>query len=82
MISLKKITEKNAIDHFMLFCSLDSWGKQAEYIRNGMDFDMLYTNVTDYLQNGDKHSLTFIITFNALSYTRFYEYIENILKLR
>lgn len=82
MISLKKITEKNAIDHFMLFCSLDSWGKQAEYIRNGMDFDMLYTNVTHYLQNGDKHSLTFIITFNALSYTRFYEYIENILKLR
>jgi hypothetical protein len=82
MISLKKITEKNAIDHFMLFCSLDSWGKQAEYIRNGMDFNMLYTNVTDYLQNGDKHSLTFIITFNALSYTRFYEYIENILKLR
>ena len=82
MISLKKITENNAIDHFMLFCSLDSWGKQAEYIRNGMDFNMLYTNVTDYLQNGDKHSLTFIITFNALSYTRFREYIENILKLR
>lgn len=82
MISLKKITEKNAIDHFMLFCSLDSWGKQAEYIRNGMDFNTLYTNVTDYLQNGDKHSLTFIITFNALSYTQFYEYMENILKLR
>ena len=82
MISLKKITEKNAIDHFMLFCSLDSWGKQAEYIRNGMDFDSLYKNITDYLQNGDKHSLTFIITFNALSYTRFYEYLENILKLR
>jgi hypothetical protein len=82
MISLKKITEKNAIDHFMLFCSLDSWGKQAEYIRNGMDFDMLYTNVTDYLQHSDKHSLTFIITFNALSYTRFREYMENILKLR
>jgi sulfatase maturation enzyme AslB (radical SAM superfamily) len=82
MISLKKITEKNAIDHFMLFCSLDSWGAQAEYIRNGMDFNMLYKNVTDYLQNSDKHSLTFIITFNALSYTRFYEYMENILKLR
>jgi hypothetical protein len=82
MISLKKITEKNAIDHFMLFCSLDSWGKQAEYIRNGMDFNLLYKNITDYLQNGDKHSLTFIITFNALSYTRFYEYLENILKLR
>ena len=82
MISLKKITEKSAIDHFMLFCSLDSWGKQAEYIRPGMDFDLLYQNVTDFLVNGDKHSLTFIITFNVLSYSGFVEYIKNIHKLR
>jgi hypothetical protein len=82
MISLKKITEKDAIDHFMLFCSLDSWGKQAEYIRNGMDFDLLYKNITDYLANSNKHSLTFIITFNALSYTGFVEYIKNIHELR
>jgi organic radical activating enzyme len=82
MISLKNITDKNAIDHFMLFCSLDSWGKQAEYIRNGMDFDLLYKNVTNYLASSDKHSLTFIITFNVLSYTGFYTYIENILELR
>ena len=82
MISLKKITEKPAIDHFMLFCSLDSWGKQAEYIRPGMDFDLLYQNITDFLANGDKHSLTFIITFNVLSYSGFVEYIKNIHKLR
>ena len=82
MISLKKITEKDAIDHFMLFCSLDSWGKQAEYIRPGMDFEVLYQNITDFLANGDKHSLSFIITFNALSYSGFVEYIKNIHKLR
>lgn len=82
MISLKKITENSAIDHFMLFCSLDSWGKQAEYIRPGLDFDVLYQNVSDFLANGDKHSLTFIITFNVLSYTGFVEYIKNIHKLR
>ena len=82
LISLKKITEKDAIDHFMLFCSLDSWGKQAEYIRNGMDFDMLYSNVCEFLKTSTKHSLTFIITFNVLSYTGFKTYIENILEMR
>jgi organic radical activating enzyme len=82
MTALKEITDADAVDHFMLFCSLDSWGSQAEYIRNGMDFNLLYNNVCDYLKNSDKHSLTFIITFNALSYTGFYNYIENILKLR
>lgn len=80
--SLKKLTDVDAVDHFMLFCSLDSWGKQAEYIRNGMDFDLLYKNVTNFLANCSKHSLTFIITFNVLSYTGFYGYMENILKLR
>ncbi len=47
-----------------------------------MEFDLLYSNVTDFLANSEKHSLTFIITFNVLSYTGFYSYMENILKLR
>jgi hypothetical protein len=82
MASLKEITDADAVDHFMLFCSLDSWGSQAEYIRDGMNFDLLYKNVCDFLSNADKHSLTFIITFNALSYIKIYQYIENILTLR
>jgi sulfatase maturation enzyme AslB (radical SAM superfamily) len=82
MNSLKDITEVDAIDHFMLYCSLDSWGAQAEYIRNGLDFDTLCSNVTDYLRNSQNHSLTFIITFNVLSYTGFLDYIKNIHKLR
>lgn len=47
-----------------------------------MDFDLLYKNVTDFLSNGDNHSLTFIVTFNALSYTGWNNYVRNILKLR
>lgn len=82
MTDLKSMSENHCFDHFMLYCSLDSWADQAEYIRNGMDFEKLYANITDYLANGDRHSLTFIITFNALSYTKFKKYIENILELR
>ena len=82
MSSLKSMTDIDAVDHFMLFCSLDSWGPQAEYIRNGMDFNVLYKNITDFLKNGSKHSLTFIVTFNALSYTGWVEYVKQIHKLR
>lgn len=82
MIGLKQITDADAIDHFMLFCSLDSWGEQAEYIRNGMHFDTLYSNVTDFLANGSKHSLTFIVTFNVLSYSGWTTYIKHIHELR
>jgi sulfatase maturation enzyme AslB (radical SAM superfamily) len=82
MTSLKSITDVDAIEHFMLYCSLDSWGPQAEYIRNGLEFNTLYSNITDYLRNSRKHSLTFIVTFNVLSYTGIVEYIKNIHKLR
>ena len=79
---LKEITDKDAVDHFMLFCSLDSWGEQAEYIRNGLDFNVLYKNVTQYLRESQKHSLTFIITANLLSLPNWLEYIKQIHKLR
>jgi len=65
-----------------LYCSLDSWGEQAEYIRHGLDFDKLYTNVTQYLRESQKHSLTFIITANLLSLPGWLNYIKNIHKLR
>ena len=70
------------LDHFMLFASLDSWGKQAEYIRNGLDFDIFYKNVVQYLEQCDRHSLTFIITFNTLSYNGIFNYMQQIHKLR
>jgi hypothetical protein len=79
---LKDLTDINAIDHFMLFCSLDNLGKQGEYIRNGLDFDRLDNNIRGYLKYSHKHSLTFIITFNALSYTGIHAYMEYILALR
>ena len=79
---LKEITDKDAVDHFMLFCSLDSWGEQAEYIRNGLQFNTLYKNVTQYLKESRKHSLTFIITANLLSLPNWLEYIKQIHKLR
>ena len=82
MTSLKSITDIDAVDHFMLYCSLDSWGEQAEYIRDGLIFETLHKNVIDFIANSKKHSLTFIVTFNALSYSGFNALIEQVLKLR
>ena len=42
----------------------------------------MYNNVTKFLRQGKKHSLTFIVTFNALSIPGWLEYVKNILKLR
>ena len=80
--NVNEITHAESVDKFLLYCSLDSWGEQAAYIRNGMDFDKLYKNISEFLSNPKSRRLIFIITFNALSYFGFFEYMKNIMDLR
>jgi hypothetical protein len=71
-----------AIKHFSLFVSCDSVGKQAEYIRTGMDYDVLRANVSKFLASTDGTSVTFINTFNILSVPGLRGFLELILELR
>lgn len=71
-----------ACKHFVLYISLDSLGDQAEYIRNGLDFEILKNNLEKFLMETENTSITFINTFNILSIPRFKQYLEMILKLR
>ena len=71
-----------AYHNFSVFVSLDGWGEQAEYMRNGMDFDQLWNNVHRFLDETRYTSVNFINTFNCLSVTSFKEFLEGILELR
>ena len=71
-----------AVKHFSLFVSVDSIGSHAEYIRHGLDWSLLDTNVFEFLSNTNNTAVTFINTFNALSVPRIKEYLEYILDLR
>lgn len=72
------------IEHFMQYVSLDSGiPAQAEYIRNGLDFERLKTYVNRYLDEApSRNSLTFIVTMNNLSVTGFPALMAWILDLR
>ena len=71
------------IEHFMQYVSLDGFGSQAEYIRHGMDFDLVWSRVDRYLSEIPTHnSLTFIITMNNLSVTSLRQLLAGILELR
>ena len=67
----------------MQFVSLDSWGKQAEYIRDGMDFELVKRNVERFLSEiPSRNSLTFIITVSNLAIPNINKLLEWILELR
>jgi len=71
-----------AVKNFAVFVSLDSVGHQAEYIRDGLDFNVLKTNVNTLLAETNNTTLTFINTFNILSIPKFKDYLKYILELR
>lgn len=80
---VKRLCEGETIEHFMQFVSLDTWGKQAEYIRDGMDFDLVIANVDRFLTEiPHRNSVTFIITMSNLAIPNMNKLLEHILKLR
>jgi len=67
----------------MQFVSLDTWGKQAEYVRDGMDFELVKRNVERFLSEvPSRNSLTFIITVSNLAIPNINKLLEFILELR
>jgi len=80
---VKQLCEGERIEHFMQYISLDSWGAQAEYIRHGLDFNLLWDRVNQFLTEiPGRNSITFIVTMNNLSVTGFGSLMAGILGLR
>lgn len=80
---VKQLCEGEKIEHFMQYVSLDSFGTQAEYIRHGLDFDLLWDRVNQFLTEiPGRNSITFIVTMNNLSVTGLGKLFSAILGLR
>ena len=47
---IKRICLDEAVEHMMQFVSVDAYGKKAEYIRFGLDFNRMLDNVDEFLQ--------------------------------
>jgi organic radical activating enzyme len=68
--------------HFWLYVSLDGYGKQAEYMRNGLEFERMIGNVRTFLRETKYSTVSFINTFNMLSIPSLHKFLELILELR
>jgi organic radical activating enzyme len=80
---VKQLCDGNRIEHFMQYISLDSFGTQAEYIRHGLDFELLWDRVNQFLTEiPGRNSITFIVTMNNLSVTGLGKLFSAILGLR
>ena len=78
---VNSLTSQNKIRQFKLFTSIDTWGKRAEYIRDGLDIETFERNL-DYFLTHTKSQVTIMITFNIFSVTTFQSLLEKILEWR
>ena len=76
---INKLQDK--VERVDVYTSVESTGTQAEYARDGLDYDYWYHNVTRVL--AETESLVAIMTtINILSLPTFTDYVEDIMKLR
>ena len=78
----KKLKAENKVKEFMLYTSVDTWGSQAEYIRNGMDLAKWESNIDKYLNEVPDSYVGLMITVNFLSIPNFHKLLDKILELR
>ena len=78
---IKEILEDKRISRFRIFASVDTWGKQAEYIRFGLNIKEFERNIRIFIKEIPEGLLIhFIVTVNALSIFSLKEFLEKFLE--
>jgi organic radical activating enzyme len=77
-----QIQTTNAVKSFKIYTSCEAYGKKAEYIRNGLDYDKWLANCHKVMKNIPRCKLTVMSTYNALSVTSFKQFLEDMLAFR
>lgn len=76
------LQSKNKIKKVTIFTSVDTWGSQAEWIRNGLDIKKYEANLHHLMTNMTNPSFSFMITFCLLSIPNFNLLLDKILEFR
>jgi organic radical activating enzyme len=79
---IKIIQERKLVKSFMLFTSCEAHGIKADYIRNGMDYNVWLENCNRFLSEVPTANFSIMSTYNALSVTSYKEFLQDVLKMK
>ena len=79
---IKRIEDENRAKEVVIFTSVDTWGPQAEYIRNGLEFNRFWDNVNKIMSKCPRVIITFMSTYNALSLFNYNKLIKEVYNLK
>jgi organic radical activating enzyme len=79
---IKIICTENKVKQFKIFTSAEAHGKQAEYIRHGLNYDQWLANIRRVLDEVPNCTFTVMSTYNILSVFSYKKFIIDILKIK
>ena len=72
---VRVLTTSNTIKKLTIFTSVDAWGKRAEYLRPGLDFELFKQRYEQLIAMGNVRVII-MCTFNILSITSIQQLLE------
>lgn len=79
---VKYLTDNKLIKEFQLFTSIDTFGKNAEFVRFGLNYELLMNNVKTYLNEIKDSELIFMCAYNAFSVLNYRKFLEEVFELK
>ena len=79
----EKLIEKSwIVPNLEIYTSMEATKHQAEYIRDGLDYDFWKDNIHQVLKRGNIKKVHMMMTINSLCLTTITEFMEEMLQLR
>jgi len=79
---IKKNEDKNLVKKITLYTSLDGWGEQAEYIRSGLDFNLLWERLLYMIEEHPSVDNTIMTAYSLLSLPSYKRMLEEVHKVK
>jgi organic radical activating enzyme len=76
------ICNENKVKQFKIFTSCDAYGKQADYIRHGLDYTKWLSNIRKVLDTVPNCTFTIMSTYNALSVSSYIPFMQDVLDMK
>ena len=79
---IKQLEDTKSILHFSLYSSAESFGKHAEYSRDGLDWELFSKNLRYFLNNTNTSELMLMSAVNILGLPSLTTYLRFVSKLK
>jgi organic radical activating enzyme len=79
---LVNITHEIDVKEFDIYTSCEAYGEQAEYIRDGLNYDLWRENLVKVIENANIRQVVIMMTINSLCLFSITEFLDDMLKLK